>query len=332
MSDDEAEEVIDNYVIEYVGEDMGEDEENKRKFVARDGVATATFNNGDSYTGSYMGGKRHGKGKYTFVAAGGGEEEEDPKVVTYQGDYINGTKSGVGKFVYPDGSVYFGEWANNKRHGMGTYTYPNGDRYCGQWVNGTKEGNGTYLYKADGTMVTGTFNGDNCLSGSWEYYDEKDVRFSAEHAGSSTVRYSSDNLLPAAVQKKVARGETKIVVRTSIEASAEKVWDCVGKFDDLDWIGKGLIKTVEGKVRWINSGSLFKETELFRDENNKFYLWSNESVPNMVVRLQVYPRGDSSCVFEYRTTSSLPEIACEKFEALYKKTAKSVKEKMEAKK
>ena len=49
MSDDEAEEVIDNYVIEYVGEDMGEEEENKRKFVARDGVAAATFNNGDTY-------------------------------------------------------------------------------------------------------------------------------------------------------------------------------------------------------------------------------------------------------------------------------------------
>ena len=51
---------------------------------------------------------KHGNGVYTWKKAG--EEGEEPVTkATYEGEYVNGQKEGLGKFTYPNGDVYHGQ-------------------------------------------------------------------------------------------------------------------------------------------------------------------------------------------------------------------------------
>jgi radial spoke head protein 1 len=339
----------DPYELVYPGE---EDNEEKRKWVGPDGEATATFGNQDTYTGEYKDGKRHGKGVYTFFAASQGneEDEEEGNPVSYDGDYSECKRNGVGTFKYPDKSVYLGEWVNNQRHGQGTYTYPNGDKYCGSWVGDKKQGPGTYIFAADMTQVTGVFQNDECTEGKWTYHDKNGLPFEAQLANQPSVseerktealeaaaaaakkggkaapaaktavviKYTaSDSQLPSRVQTLWNRGETHVRVRVEVSASAQQAWDVIGRFDDMDWVGPGLLTSVEGKARWINMEPAFQEVELYRDDGNFFYVHSNESVPNMTVRFQVHPTSDSTSVLEYWSTSSLPQEAVGRFKGIF---------------
>ena len=87
---DEAEEKV--YGIVYDGQ------EESQEFVSNDGKATASFANGDVYTGNYVSQKREGNGKYVF--ASGAE---------YEGEYKEGVREGQGTMQYPDGSKYVGK-------------------------------------------------------------------------------------------------------------------------------------------------------------------------------------------------------------------------------
>jgi len=56
---------------------------------------------------------------------------------------------------YPDGSTYDGQWLEGDRCGVGTYTFRNGDIYEGEWKDDQKHGKGIYKYKATGTHLKG---------------------------------------------------------------------------------------------------------------------------------------------------------------------------------
>lgn len=71
MGDDEEAPV---YEIQFEGE------EDKLKFVAKEGRATAHFPNGDAYVGAYKQQQRWGKGTYTFATG----------QASYEGDYVEG--------------------------------------------------------------------------------------------------------------------------------------------------------------------------------------------------------------------------------------------------
>ena len=62
------------------------------------GLGIAGYPNGDSFEGSYMGGKRSGMGKYTFTKVD----------AVYEGNYTNNQKAGFGTMTYPDKSIYTG--------------------------------------------------------------------------------------------------------------------------------------------------------------------------------------------------------------------------------
>lgn len=126
----------------------------------KDGKATATWPNGDTFVGEYKDGKRTGKGVYRLTSG-----------ASYDGDYIENKKSGFGEYVSPDGGKYTGEWLNDKRHGQGTYKYPNGDVYTGYWKNGAKHGRGSYSYKNNGTSITGVWSNGQVVDGSWTSHD-----------------------------------------------------------------------------------------------------------------------------------------------------------------
>jgi len=65
----------------------------------------------------------------------------------YEGNLVQGLRSGRGKMVWINGSYYEGEWLNGKRHGAGVNDWGNGTIYDGFFVNGKRSGLGKITYK-----------------------------------------------------------------------------------------------------------------------------------------------------------------------------------------
>jgi hypothetical protein len=56
--------------------------------------------------------------------------------------------------------------------GEGTYTYKKtGDIYSGSWFAGKKHGKGRYQFAADSSLMEGTWENGQVLSGSWVLKD-----------------------------------------------------------------------------------------------------------------------------------------------------------------
>lgn len=61
----------------------------------------------------------------------------------YIGQTYNGVFSGIGMYVFDEGSIYVGEWKNGNFDGFGFYYYcSNGVVYYGEWENDQKHGKG----------------------------------------------------------------------------------------------------------------------------------------------------------------------------------------------
>lgn len=79
---------------------------------------------------------------------------------------------GKGKTIFKDGSTYDGDFRNNLKHGMGKYTYPKEDGlssprfWDGKWKEGKKNGPGKYK-TTQGEVLTGTWSNGNRIG-----YDE----------------------------------------------------------------------------------------------------------------------------------------------------------------
>merc|ERR1712194_398904 len=135
------------------------------------GAGTATYPNGDTYTGDFKDGKKSGQGVYT--SAGSGDK--------YTGGYLADVRSGVGKLdvnttVTPEEGAepvegppcfYHGEWSNGKRHGEGTFVYANGDVYCGGWSQGRKSGFGEYTFAESKYSFRGEWVEGQIITGEW---------------------------------------------------------------------------------------------------------------------------------------------------------------------
>jgi len=127
---------------------------------------------------------------------------------SYDGEWENGFKNGIGKEIYPNGDIYEGQWSydirngygkmiskeyiyegqieNGKINGEGKMIYSNGDIYEGQWENGAYNGCGKLNSKYgiyEGKFDKGKYNGkgkitilnSNNYYCSWKRYFE-DVR------------------------------------------------------------------------------------------------------------------------------------------------------------
>jgi hypothetical protein len=71
--------------------------------------------------------------------------------IMYEGDWVEGMKSGNGTFYYPDGNIYTGEFQNNDLNGRGKFTLAAGDWAEGYFENGVLNGAGKY-YDTTGTL------------------------------------------------------------------------------------------------------------------------------------------------------------------------------------
>ena len=57
------------------------------------------------------------------------------------------TPDGYGAETYPDGSSYEGQFINGQRSGLGVYYFTNGRIYEGEWSGGVREGKGVERYE-----------------------------------------------------------------------------------------------------------------------------------------------------------------------------------------
>jgi len=128
------------------------------------------------------------------VSAPAKAQEGDRDGVVYEGEMLDGVRSGQGVLTWADGSRYDGQFENGVRHGQGTLVLPTGDVYTGafqhdamtgsgrlEWINGDvyegdfvdgeRTGQGAYFWRNGaryrGALVAGVPHGD----GVYEYAD-----------------------------------------------------------------------------------------------------------------------------------------------------------------
>ena len=121
----------------------------------RQGKGKFAFASGSSYEGEWKNGKYHGKGKWTNADGSyyTGVWENDDIIASTKIEYpapayaSESVKPAVGakieRMEYDNGN-YEGEMVNGSRHGKGKYTWNNGSEYEGNWVNGKRCGFGVY--------------------------------------------------------------------------------------------------------------------------------------------------------------------------------------------
>jgi hypothetical protein len=73
----------------------------------------------------------------------------------FEGAFINGQRSGHGKYMFADGNgggYYEGEWKDVMYDGFGICTWGDGRKYRGEWKNGMAHGKGVETYARSGIV------------------------------------------------------------------------------------------------------------------------------------------------------------------------------------
>ena len=114
------------------------------------GCGTQRFENGHSYDGFFLEGKRRGYGEARI-----GER------LSYRGEWCNDKRHGCGYAVYDRlerGHKYIGYFAEDCPHGFGVCFYDTGEIYVGEWDRGAMHGKGTYIYADKASWDEGWWN------------------------------------------------------------------------------------------------------------------------------------------------------------------------------
>ena len=115
------------------------------------------------YEGDYVDGLKSGFGTYYYK---NGDR--------YTGNYKEGKKHGQGKFKWKSGDLYEGEYLNDLKHGKGKYFFPSGNVYEGDWLKGNRTGKGITTFpskdKYEGDYLNGRYHG---IGTYYDYYQGK---------------------------------------------------------------------------------------------------------------------------------------------------------------
>jgi hypothetical protein len=137
------------------------------------GKGTMLYANGEKYQGDWKEGKPHGNG--TLYKSNGTQQTG----IWDQGRYLGTSRleifqelvalpddslqyrncnvefcaTGLGQFVYRNGTRYVGYFANGNPEGLGKTFYNNGDRYEGGWKQNNPQGRGIMYYR-DGKILS----------------------------------------------------------------------------------------------------------------------------------------------------------------------------------
>lgn len=99
-----------------------------------DGVGVMSWYSGDVYEGDFVQGKRTGKG--VFLNNSGDR---------YEGDFVDGKFSGRGVYLSSNGDRYQGGWRDGNKEGFGSLKMSNGGHYEGEWLAGAEHGFGSMV-------------------------------------------------------------------------------------------------------------------------------------------------------------------------------------------
>ena len=72
---------------------------------------------------------------------------------TYTGSWLGGFRHGAGSMVWPDNAKFEGVWSYGLPQGQGTFKYPNGDLYTGNWAKGLMNCLGKFLHNSGAVYV-----------------------------------------------------------------------------------------------------------------------------------------------------------------------------------
>lgn len=169
---------------------QGEESAAKGGGFAEEEPSTHTYEDGSTYKGQLVSGKRHGHGEWRSATAGyvghwhedamhgrGKHTWTDGRV--YEGEFRNGKFSGQGRMEWHAQKgvlVYEGEYLDDMKHGHGKFLWADGRAYDGQWSMGKRDGKGTYT-DAQGVTKAGIWKA-NKFEG-WEDGAEPNVERSA---------------------------------------------------------------------------------------------------------------------------------------------------------
>ena len=103
-------------------------------------------NSNDIYEGNFVNGEKTGDGKITFSDG-----------TIYEGELENGEFKGNGKMTWKNGYEYQGEFNGRFLNGKGTLTCPNKDVYNGDFENSYFHGKGKYTFYKTGNEYDGDF-------------------------------------------------------------------------------------------------------------------------------------------------------------------------------
>ncbi len=121
-----------------------------------DGIGKITYANGATYEGPvHFGLSINGKGVFTW-----------PDSARYEGDFLNGKRTGQGVLLWPNGDRHEGAFLDDKRTGKAVFVKKDGLRYEGDYKDDVATGQGV-LTKPNGDQFTGTFISDKPISGIW---------------------------------------------------------------------------------------------------------------------------------------------------------------------
>lgn len=149
-----------------------------RSFAARVVHDQKAFPNENTYNGTFLDGRMHGDGVYTWSDGTeyAGEFREGfvwgqgekcwPNGRTYTGDWVQDMMWGNGEMEWPSGEKFSGQFCKGVFHGKGERSWPNGDRYTGDFRDGEQEGEGSFESNEEGWVYNGSWrHGQMCGEG-----------------------------------------------------------------------------------------------------------------------------------------------------------------------
>lgn len=167
--------------------------------------------------------------------------------LTYQGQYLNGLKEGLGTEISEMGEIYTGNFHNDLRHGSGVLIQINGDVIIANFVNDEAEGPGESSNSRTKIRYKGTFV-DSRKEGEGEEEGENGYRYKGQfHEGykngeGELFLPNGDHYIGKFLNNKFHGPGTLIYGEESVVKKYE------GEFRGGKWHGIGTVEFKDGRV------------------------------------------------------------------------------------
>ncbi len=169
----------------------------------------------------------HGRGKMNFANGD-----------YYEGDFVNGKRTGKGTLKFANGNIYEGDFVNDMPHGKGTLKFANGDIYEGDVVNDKMTGKGTYKF-ASGTSYEGDFvNGMPHGKGTLKFANGDIYEGDFVNKDKSTLKFANDVIYQVDFENSMTTG------KGTVKFANGDIYE--GDFVDGRTTGKGILKQANG--------------------------------------------------------------------------------------